>query len=426
MNWRAVKAVVLRDLKISFRQKSNVFWLFIFPLILLSGYVALFAPPLPSSSPRTITINVAIVPGTEGLVPYAETIAGYMEKSFSDSSISIELNTTVTTDFQLALKSLKKGVFDAIVVLPEDTIEHPRIHVKIYVLTGTPETAKEQLVTTFLTSFFREASHYKTIGILYSFLNKTVPPQYRPLLVNISRGIWGQPNIEIKQVAPRGDGEEPNIRSLVVGWMTLSVIFMEYMFGGILGGASQVTAEIRRGFMYRLLSTKLRPLEYFTGLAFSWILILTLSTIPTLILGFGVYGGTLTLPLFSTEMLYVILLIVVTEILTFSVGVIIGFLTRSPEGASLLANIIIWATMIGGGFWLPKFMLPDYLKTFADINILSVLFYGVTEIAVYGRSITNYLIPVLSAATISILLFILASSIYLRYLPKLLEATEVS
>ncbi|RLE70130.1 MAG: hypothetical protein DRJ37_06960, partial [Thermoprotei archaeon] len=286
---------------------------------------------------------------------------------------------------------------------------------------------KEQLVASYLYAFFSETANYAALGMLSSYINATAPPEARSYVSEFVNKAWklaSSPNIEMVDVAP-GE-EEVDVRSRVIGWMTLSVMFMNFMFGGILGGASAITSEIRRGFLHRLLSTRLKPSEYFMGMTVSWIALLTLAATPVAVLGFLAYGGSLAVEIMSVEMLFILFLILVVEILTFSLGILIGIFAKSPETASLIANLIVWATMIGGGFWIPKFMLPSFLRTFADVNILSVLFYAVTEIAVYGRSIGDYLIPTIVAIVVSLILFLAASVAYLRYLPRLLEKAEVS
>lgn len=430
MKWNRIKAIIVRDLKLIVREKSTIFWLFIFPLILLSGYVALFTPRGTTNGSSAVAINIAVVAenNSSSMIRGVNEIVYYMEKPWSlNGTMNFKVNATIMYGLNSTLKKLRRGDFDAVVFVPENFYSSEGINVSIYVLRGTPNHVKEQLVMSYLYSYFVENSHYIAMGIMSDSMNKTALkyPELRPSIVHIVEKAWSiasKPNIKIVNVTP---GEEKaDIRSRVIGWMALSVIFMNFMFGGILGGSNTITSEIKRGFLQRLLSTRLKPSEYFSGLTISWIIILTVTTFPIYILGFPVFGGTLAVRPFSIETLYIVILILLTELLTFSLGIIIGMLAKSPEGASLIANLIIWATMIGGGFWIPKFMLPDFLKAFADVNIISVLFYAVTEIAVYGRPITGYAIPTLAAGAVSLLLYGMASLLYLKYSPRLVESAE--
>jgi len=424
MNWMAVKAVIVRDLKLVFRSKATLFWLFMFPLILLTGYVTLFVPSPSGASSSPVEIKVALVPQnwTEELVQAANETLKYMTTPWNTSGIKIVVNASLAKNLDSALKELRKGELDAVILLPEDYSSDEGLHVKIYVLSGTPDRVKEELVTSFLYNFFMEGAMAMSMGRLYAALNVTTRmcPQTAPIAEPALSSAWAMPRIELERVTPGREGE---IRSRIIGWMTLSVVFMNFMFGGVLGGASSITEEIRRGFIYRLMSTRLKPSEYFVGMSLSWIATLMVSITPVLALGFLVYGGTLAINPSSVEMLGVVAIILVAEVLAFSLGMIIGLLARSSDAATVIANIIIWATMMGGGFWIPKFMLPDFLKAFADVNPFSVLFYGLTDIAVYGRGVGGYLLPLSAAIVASLGLYAAASTLYLKYLPRLLEST---
>ncbi|RLE95892.1 MAG: hypothetical protein DRJ55_00930 [Thermoprotei archaeon] len=423
MNWMAVKAVIVRDLKLVFRSKATLFWTFMFPLILLTGYVALFVPSPSGTSSSPVEIKVALVPQnwTKELVQAANETLKYMTTPWNTSGMKIVVNASLAKNLDLALEKLRKGELDAVILLPEDYYSDAGLHVKIYVLSGTPDRVKEEFVSSFLYSFFAEGAMAMSMGRLYAALNMTmrICPQAAPIAEPALTSAWSEPRVELERVT---SGREGEIRSRIIGWMTLSVVFMNFMFGGVLGGASSITEEIRRGFIHRLLSTRLRPSEYFVGMSISWIITLTVAITPVLALGFLVYGGTLAISPFSAEILGVIAIILVAEVLAFSLGIIVGLLARSSDAASVIANIIIWATMMGGGFWIPKFMLPDFLKAFADVNPFSVLFYGLTEIAVYGKSVGAYLLPLSAAVAASLGLYAVASTLYLKYLPKLLES----
>lgn len=428
MSLRRVKAIVVRDLKLLFREKTTVFWLFIFPIILLSAYVTLFAPQAPTE--KTVAIEVAIVPGSrnESLLDRAREIVKKLERPWNISnSWRIKVKATLLYSLDNGLESLRKGYLDAVVYLPADTLRKRTVNVTIYTLKGTPNLVREQLVTSYLYSFFAYSAQIMATDMLSGFVNRTT--SLCPRVATAAHGVlgkaWkiaGSADIRIVDVTP---GRGGNVRSRTIGWMTLSVVFISFMFGGIVGGASSITSEIRRGFIHRLLATRLRPSEYFGAMTVSWILALTVSALPVAAIGFWVYGGSLAVKPFSVESVFVSVIILVTMILSFSLGVLIGFAAKTPEAANIIANLFVWATMIAGGFWVPKSMLPGFLRWFACTNVMSVLFYSVVDIAVYGRGVTGGLAPTALAVAASMALFIIASVIYVRYLPRLLESAEM-
>lgn len=420
-----VKSVIVRTLKMSFRSKSTIFWTVVFPLMLLLVITTLFVP---SGGGSKVKLKLAMVPETndERLTNLTKQYSEYLSnlKEYNDT-FSFDINITILHCLNDSLDRLKKGDFDAVILIPKDAIqslaENFTIKARIYVLTSVTDRMKEQLVKSVLTEFFRETAHYTAMGILYSVLNETAVynPQLEKRFQKISKSIWENYDIEIINVAL--GKEKSNPRPLVIGWITLSVMFINFIFGGIEGGASLITSEIRHGFLHRLLSTRLKPSEYFAGLAISWIILLSITSTPTLIFGFLFLGGRLSINIIGPQLVYILLIILVSELFTFALGILVGIITRSPEGATVISNIISWVIMSLGGFWMPKWLLPEAIRWFADYNILSVLFYALSDIAVYGNPISQYTIPLSFSLIFSCITFIIAATIYTKYLPRLLE-----
>lgn len=409
-----VKAIVVRDVKLVARSRMQLFWILVFPLILLSGYVALFAP---GGGQGAVEVRVAVVPGAPSAQGVAARVAGYLEGMRWNEGFEVGVNATVYGDLGEALSRLRRGYLDAVVVV------YPGgVNATVYLLRGTSNPVREELAAALLRSFFAYSAHFSALELLSGYVNSSV--EECPRLAGGAGRVLGEAwriasGRGVRFVGVTAGGGEARPR--VVGWMTLSVVFMNFMFGGILGGANMITSEVRRGFAERLLSTALRPSEYYAGITLSWLLVLSASSLPVAALGFGVYGGALAVEPLSPGAVYVAAVILLAELLAFSLGVLIGLLARTPEAAAIAANVVIWATMIGGGFWMPKSMLPGFLRVFADYNVLSVLFYAAVDVAVYGRSVASSLAPALAAAAITAALFAAAAAAYTRYLPRLLE-----
>jgi len=423
MNWGGVRAVVARDLRLLFRERSTLLFSVVFPILMLIFLASTFAP---SEQPRvgSVNISVAVVPENASALSYAEEVAKYLRNSSSPAGLSLKVTATVESNLTDALARLRRGDLDAVVAVPADA---ERGNFTVYILRGTPDPTREQLVASYLYSFFDIGAKYEALALLTGFVNSTASaiPSLRPAASSAVERAWRvatSPRVAFESVTP-GEGTA-TARALTIGWMTLSVIFISFMFGGVVGGARGVVAEVRYGFLQRLLSTRLTPPEYFAGLALGWLASLTLAALPTVALGFGALGGRLAIPLLSWETALVIFLMLVAELLTFSLGVLIGVLTRSPEAASFTANILVLATQILGGFWVPKWMLPESIRAFAEVNPLSILFYGVSEVAVFRRPITAYLAPVAATIVATAALFALASVLYVRMMPRAIEESQ--
>lgn len=403
-----VAAVVARDLKLVFREKETLFWLFLFPLLLLTGYVALFTP----HGGGAVTLRVALVPLNDSYRGAAATAMKYLSEinASEGSSVTVRLHAGVRSSLPEALCELRKGRLDAVVLVGRN--------VTIYLLVGE-DTVKAELARSMLEGFFREAVLYESLGRLTYLAEKLASGPQRKEAEKFIDAVWStakEPPVRVVEVVPGGLEK----RRLVTGWMTLSVVFMGFMFGGVLGGAEQVAGEIRRGFALRLFSTSITPGEYYSGTTISWLLTMALSAAPTLLLGVLVYGGRLA-GVSGLNGLAVAALILLAELLSYSVGALIGLFVKSESAAGVIANLVIWPTMIAGGFWMPREMLPRPLQAFAAVNPFSQLFYAATRIAVYGDPPLAHLGEALAAGLAALLLYAAAAVLYGRRLPRLLE-----
>ncbi|GEM_PF-3433809 len=436
MRSRAVKAVLVKELKIALRSKVFLFWNIVFPIVLLTFMVLLFAPK-PGAQRSYETINVAIVPEvrSDELLKHYEEYKKYMNNFTVDGGNLIKavlFNGTVDE----ALLTLRNGSYNAVVVIPEDAPkafeQNMTIKARIYVLTGTPDPTTEQLAKTLLTSFFREAGVYVSLGMFYATSEKILEKgevlvaadpemgEVLAMLTKLKESAWNNTDIEVLEVKPRMIEETAEIRPYVIGWMTISIIFIEYMWCGILGASRSIADEFEKKHVERILTTNASPWELYLGYMLANLISLTIPTAACLLWGDFTLGAKFTVGLFDVELLYVIILVAAGAILTLSIGVLVGLLVRSAETASIIANIIIWPTMMLGGFWIPKFMLPPYLRIFAELNPLSVLMYAVVNVISYGRGIGEYMTSIAASLAISIALLAASSLIYKKYITKLL------
>jgi len=415
VRWGSVGAVVVRSLKLLRREGARLFFSVVLPLLMLILLVGAFAPSERGGG-AAVSIRVAVVPegGAEGA---AEEVAKYLRGSGGGAGLRLNVSATVVGNLTEALEGLRRGDLDAVIWVPAERGRNATL----YLLQGTPDPLREQLVASYLRSFFEIGAKYEALALLSSFVNSTASalPQLEAAAREAVRRAWevaANPRVSVVAVTPGRAGA----RELTIGWMTLSVVFISFMFGGVVEGAHSVVQEVRHGFLERLLSTGLTPSEYFAGLTLSWLASSLLSALPTLALG-AALGGRLAVPLLSWEALLVALLTLAASLLTFSLGILIGILARSPEAASLAAYVLVFATQILGGFWVPKWMLPEPLRAFAEVNPLSVLFYGAAQVAFLRRPPSEYLAPVAASAAASVALFALAAALYARLMPKALE-----
>lgn len=490
MRLGAVASVLVKDLKNTLRSREVLFWSIVFPLMLLTMMVVVFAPR-PEAPPPAKVVKVYIVaePGNETVLEVAKYYEMYMNNVTTMGAKCFDAKV-VNASLSEALEALKKGDVDAVVYLDRSALKayaaNLTIKAKVYILTGTPDPTGEKMTMLSLSWFFNASANYVSVsaanytaldlvealrhtplnpeayrylgmlnkaaqGLTTSLERSQVDPEtrrYLGMLNEASQGLTAllreaplnpnatmraealrfilsrfgkNVNIEWVTVRPKGAEREGEVRPYVVGWMTLSVVFMMFMFNGILGAASSVSVEFDKGYMRRLLSTSVKPMELYIGKITATLIVNAMTAAIVLLWGVFVLGGRFTHGLIAPETASVAVIMVDAALLAMSMGVLIGLLVRSSEAAMLAANAIIWPTMMLGGFWIPKFMMPPEIRWFAEVNPFSNLMYAVVEISCYGRSIGAYAVPV--AVTVALTAVLLAAStlLYKKRVVRMVE-----
>jgi len=433
---RTIYRIVVSYLKMSFRDKTVLFWSVMFPLLLLTFIVFLFAPKPVGEQATVKTVSVMVVPArqTSDLIELAKEYVKYMNLTeFNGQKVFIAEVANVALD--VAVEMLRNGSCDVVLYLPEDAVDEMRnftVVAKVYVLTGTPNIVEEQMNEMLIVNFLHQTGMYLIHGVvdyavtpIISNSSKIIRVEPRlaesiGILRVVKEVMWNNTKVEVVRVKPKG-AEEGDIRPYVIGWMTVSVIFMQYMFSGILGGASSTSRMFEKRYLERIFSTRVSPMEIFVGLLISWIASLTVPTMVCLAWGILVLGAKFTITPLSPEFPVVVLLVLIGAILSISIGLLVGLLVRSTEAASVVANLIVWPSMMLGGFWLPRFMLPEFARVISEIHPLSMLLYSTVDIALYKRPLTAILVPAVTATVVTVVALTLSSILYRRRVTKYLE-----
>ena len=435
MRVRAFKEIVLKELKLTLRKPAYMFWNIVFPIILLTLLVVLFAPK-PSAPATAESIKVVVLPEerTPELVNYTRIVVKYLrEEPGIDVSFSVGVFNGTLED---ALSYLKNGTYDAVILVPKDAEEamnkNLTIKATIYLLTGTPKPFKEQLTRALLVNFYNITGLFiatSTINWSASALvpyleHAQLPEEALETLRWLKAGVnaLGR-NVDVKivEVRPKMLKKASEIRPYVIGWMTISVVFMEFMFLGVLGVAISISTEFERRYAVRLLSAGVTPGEIYAGKIVAALALYSIPSVVLLLWGTFVLGAKFTHGLFSIETAEILVLMLTGTLLTMFMGILLGLLFKSTEAVSIAANALIWPTMMLGGFWIPKFMLPAEIRIFAEANPLSVLMYAVIEVSCYGRTLEPYLPAIATCLCLTLALAVISTILFKRRFSKMLE-----
>ncbi len=426
---RVVLTLTLYDLKRSYRRPLTLFWEALFPIFMITLTVYVFIPTGGGTPAKTV--RVLVVPEGEGLLDHCRELAKYMNnvtvgehRLFNATAVSVELDE--------AIEMLRNGTCDAVVVVPRDypeMLERFKIHVKVYRLAGTLDQMSEQFTAYAVRSFFDASGRYVAGGCLVYLAQKlrragiavSGDPLVAYVLERAEEVAFNNTVIEEHEVTPRKTMSPEEVRRYAAGIMAMAMAFVEYLFTGILGAGSAIVEKFERRYMERLLSTRLSPWELFASLTLG--LLVEGASVTVLCLAFAAYAlrAIYVIGPLSVEALFIAALALVAMLLTTSVGVMIGTVFRSTEAVNAVANLIIWPTMFLGGIWLPKWMIPEAVRWFADINPLSHMLQAIIGVMTYGRPVTEYLPTLAASLALSAVLMSLSALLYRRYVASFLE-----
>lgn len=166
--------------------------------------------------------------------------------------------------------------------------------------------------------------------------------------------------------------------------------YVDFLMPGLIGfvvlispmfSMTYVVSSYKRDKIFRQLSlTPLTKSEWFLS-KFAWYLIISaLSAAEIVALGTFVFNASMVLSLFMATF------IIIGVFMFTSLGILAGAVAKSEEGASVIGNVITFPMMFLAGTFFPISIMPSWLQTFAHVLPLYYIINGLNSVTVY----TNY------------------------------------
>ena len=323
-------------IKRAFRDKTAIFFIFLFPLIFLFVFGGIF------SKSNGISFKVALV--------------NQSNSAFSNKFVS-QLNGNKmfkidkqATSLDAAKEKMSRGQLDAAIVLPADfgsvkTSSYPTGQAKVY-YTQNGQTAAQTL-TSVLNSVFAD-------------INRQLVRADVPFSV-IS--------------------EQINTKSLTQ---------FDYTFAGLLGfsiiglgifGPVNVFPELKKqGILRRLHTTPLKVWQYFVANIISQAVVGLLS----IALMFAVAMTIFHLKV-SGDPLELVIFIILGIATIFGIGMAIGGWAKDQNQAAPLSNIVVFPMIFLSGTFFPRFLMPQWLQKISTFLPLTPVIDGIRLIATEGK-----------------------------------------
>ncbi len=324
----------------AFRDKTAIFFVFLFPLIFLFIFGGIFG----KSSGGSFKVAVINESQTEFSKQFVDQLN--QNKSFK---IDAKANTQ-----DAAKEKLKRGQLDAAIVLPQGFGK---------VAEGKTYPAGEAQVVYTQNSQSAAQTLTAVLQSVFSGVNQKFVPTETPFTVA---------------------SEQLNEQSLKP---------FDYTFAGLLGfsiigmgifGPVNVFPELKKqGILRRLHTTPIRVWQYFTANVMSQSVVGLMSIAiqfiaAMLFFHLKVAGNYIELILFITFGIVTI----------FGIGMAIGGWAKDQNQAAPLSNIIVFPMLFLSGTFFPRFLMPEWLQNLSSVLPLTPIIDGIRLIATEGKHLT--------------------------------------
>ena len=183
--------------------------------------------------------------------------------------------------------------------------------------------------------------------------------------------------------------------------------YIDFLVPGLIGFAIlispmfslvNISSDYKKTKLFKQLSlTPLTKMEWLASKILWYIVLTTISFVLMVAVGILLYGANIAL----TPWLIPFLLIGPT--LFASLGMLVGTVTKNPETAGVIGNIVTFPMMFLSGTFFPISIMPQYLQTIAHVLPLFYVIEGLNNVMVYA----NYMGAVIDLAVVAVITIII-------------------
>jgi ABC-2 type transport system permease protein len=332
---KAFLSMVHANLKITLRDRTRLFWLLLFPTVL----IVVFGAVVGGNS--NTEISVGVVYG--GATPVAKQMTTAMKGS---KFLALQSGTE-----KAELAKLRDGEVDIVVVFPQDATPSQPLRVHSYVNESQPGTS--QAATT-------------AIQQIAGRFNEQAARVRKPQLVATStQGLQGKSINYVDFLVP-------------------GVLAMSIMNGGIVGLSAAFVVMRERGVLRRIKVTPFPLISFITARVATQLLVALcqaaiLLGLAKLIFDLDIVGTLLDVAVF----------IFLGCLAFLTIGFFLAGVSRKQESATALAQLISFPMLFLSGVFFPLDQAPSWLQDVAKALPLTYLADGLRQVMVYGVSLAS-------------------------------------
>jgi ABC-2 type transport system permease protein len=366
---------IITDFKVFSRgYLRNVIGLFfglIFPVILILIFGAIFS----GGSSGTITVYTQNQDTGPFAVPQMNIAQNFINALNSTGTINVQIvDSTVNFTQYLADHSSSDGI-----IIPANFsanfLAGNQLNITVY---GNPASSTSGIVVGTVSG----VSNYFNLNYFQQKYSDNTPA-----IIGITSA-----TVSIQQTK--------YVDSLIPGLVGFSIL-VNPMFSLV-----NISSEYKKSKLFKQLSlTPLSKMEWLTSKILWYITLSIASFLLMVAVGVFAFGAHITLTP------WLIPFFILGPMLFASLGMLVGTLTKNPETAGVIGNVVTFPMMFLSGTFFPLSIMPEYLQSIAHVLPLFYVIEGLNNVMVYGN-ISGAIIDIAVVGVITIIIFVAAVKLF--------------
>ncbi len=191
--------------------------------------------------------------------------------------------------------------------------------------------------------------------------------------------------------------------------------YIDFLVPGLIGFAIlispmfsmvNISSEYKKTKIFKQLSlTPLTKMEWLTSKVMWYIALGAFSFILMVAAGIFLFGAHITLTV------WLIPFLILGPMMFCSLGMLVGTITKNPETAGVIGNVVTFPMMFLSGTFFPISIMPQYLQTIAHVLPLFYIIQGLNNVMVYANY-SGAILDLAVTAVITAVFFIAAVRLF--------------
>jgi ABC-2 type transport system permease protein len=191
--------------------------------------------------------------------------------------------------------------------------------------------------------------------------------------------------------------------------------YIDFLVPGLIGFAIlvnpmfslvEISSQYKKNKLLKQLSlTPLTKIEWLTAKILWYIVLSSMSFLLIAAVGIFAFGANINLTVWLVPFL------ILGPMLFASLGMLVGTVTKNPETAGVIGNVVTFPMIFISGTFFPIAFMPEYLQTFAHALPLYYIVEGLNNVIVYQK-FTAAVVDIAVIGVITLVVLVLAVKLF--------------